>query len=88
MLHEQILFVVTRLLLPLDEGAEKGAHMIVFAESKCQSLTCNIVLEKTISLYSEIFDLLIHSFKSVLCTSNSQLIINDLFDKVLLQNSL
>ena len=88
MLHQQILLIVTRLLLPLDEGAEERTHVIVFTQSKCQSLTCNVVLEETISLNSEIFDLLIHSFKSVLCTSNSQLVINNFLDEILLQNSL
>ena len=70
LLHQQILLIVAGLLLPLNEGAEQGSHVIVFTQSKSQSLTCNIVLKKTISLNSEIFDLLIHSFKSVLRASN------------------
>ena len=45
LLHQQELFIVARLLLPLDEGAEKSPHMVVLAECQSQSLSCNIVLQ-------------------------------------------
>ena len=45
LLHQQVLLIVACLLLPLDEGAEHGAHAVILSESQSQTLTGNIMLE-------------------------------------------
>jgi hypothetical protein len=45
------------------------------------------VLQQTVSLYAKVFNLFLHSLKSMLCTSDGKLIVNYFLDEIFLKDT-